>query len=137
MDRAGLRGASLDSTRNEDGSAFDVDAFNDAQVVERRDWPLHRVFEEAEQNRRGLIEGLRALTDEQIEKPMHFAGDAKRRGGDLPLKTFLAGWAQHDPIHVADMLKALPERAGDPDLRAWLDDPFVAGYQAIMNRAGV
>jgi hypothetical protein len=28
----------------------------------------------------------------------------------------------------------LPERAGDADLRAWLDNPFVVGYQAAMNR---
>jgi hypothetical protein len=47
---------------------------------------------------------------------------------------FLSGWAQHDPIHVADMLKALPERAADAELKAWLDSPFVSGYQAIMNR---
>lgn len=130
-------GESLDSTRNEDGSVFDVDAFNDAHVAERRDWPLARVFEEADENRRDLIDALRVLTDEQMDKPMRFSGDAKRRPGDLPLRTFLIGWAQHDPIHVADMLKALPERAADPDLRRWLDNPFVAGYQAIMNRAGV
>lgn len=130
-------GESLDSTRNEDGSAFDVDAFNDAHVAERRDWPLVRVFEEAAANRRKLIEALAELTDEQIDKPMHFSGDAKRRAGDLPLNTFLVGWAQHDPIHVADMMKALPERVGDPELRTWLDNPFVAGYQSIMNRAGV
>jgi hypothetical protein len=130
-------GDSLDSTRNEDGSEFDVDAFNDAHVLERRAWPLARVFEEAAANRRELIDALRALTDQQIDRPMRFSGDAKRRPGDLPLKTFLVGWAQHDPIHVADMLKALPERAADPELRRWLDNPFVAGYQAIMNRAGV
>ncbi|MEX0749851.1 MAG: maleylpyruvate isomerase N-terminal domain-containing protein [Dehalococcoidia bacterium] len=130
-------GESLDATRNADGSAFDVDAFNDEHVAERRAWPTSRVFEEAEQNRRELIDGLRALTDEQVERPMHFAGDAKRRPGDLPLKTFLVGWAQHDPIHVADMLRALPERVNDVELRKWLDNPFVAGYQAIMNRAGV
>jgi hypothetical protein len=130
-------GDSLDSTRNEDGSAFDVDAFNDEQVAERRSWPLERVFAEAAANRAELIAGLRALSDEQIEKPMRFGGDSKRKGGDIQLKLFLGGWAQHDPIHVADMLKALPERAGDPELRAWLDNPFVAGYQAIMNRTGV
>jgi len=130
-------GESLDSTRNDDGSMFDVDAFNDAHVAKRRDWPLARVFEEADANRRDLIDALRVLTDEQIDTPMRFSGDAKRRPGDLPLRTFLIGWAQHDPMHVADMLKALPERAADADLRRWLDNPFVAGYQAIMNRAGV
>jgi hypothetical protein len=64
---------------------------------------------------------------------MHFAGDNKRGPGDLPLKLFLAGWAQHDPIHVADMIKALPELADDPEIKRWLDNPFVTGYQAIMS----
>ena len=58
---------------------------------------------------------------------------AKREAVKLPLKLWLMGWAQHDPIHVADMLKALPERADDPALRAWIDNPFVAGYQKAMS----
>jgi hypothetical protein len=119
---------------SDDGAPLDVDAFNDAQVAARRDWPLERVFVEAAENRARLIELLRALTQEQVDAPMHFGGDAKRPPADFPLKLFLQGWAQHDPIHVADMLKALPERANDAGLKAWLDSPFVAGYQAIMNR---
>jgi hypothetical protein len=118
----------------DDGTPLDVDAFNDAQVASRRDWPLDRVFAEAAENRARLIDLLGALTQEQIDATMRFAGDAKRGPADIPLKVFLSGWAQHDPIHVADMLKALPERADDAELKAWLDSPFVAGYQAIMNR---
>jgi hypothetical protein len=30
------------------------------------------------------------------------------------------------------MLKALPELADDPDIKAWVDNPFVAGYQKAM-----
>lgn len=116
-----------------DPDTFDVDAFNDAIVAERRSWPLSRVFEEAAANRAPLIDQLAALSDAEVERILHFAGDAKRSAGDLPLKVFLAGWAQHDPIHVADMLKAIPERAADADLVAWLDNPFVRGYQAVMN----
>ena len=126
------RGGRADAGVGQDGSPFDVDEFNDAQVAERRDWPLQQVFAEAAANRERLIEILRQLDDEQIARPMHFAGDAKRSGGDLPLNLFLAGWAQHDPIHVADMAKALPERAADPDIVAWLENPFVKGYQAVM-----
>lgn len=117
-----------------DPDTFDVDAFNDAIVAERRSWPLSRVFDEAAVNRERLIEQLAGLGDADIDRTLHFAGDAKRPAGDLPLKAFLVGWAQHDPIHVGDMLKALPERAGDAGLVAWLDDPFVRGYQALMNR---
>jgi hypothetical protein len=126
-------GAQIDMARAPDGDAFDVDAFNDAHVAGRRAWPLADVFAEAARNRERLVEALSALTDEQIDRPMHFA-DAKRGAADIPLKLFLTGWAQHDPIHVADMIKALPEVAGDPEIRAWLDNPFVIGYQAAMNR---
>lgn len=126
------RGGIIDSGVDIDGRPFDVDAFNDAQVAARRDWPLERVFAEARANRELLAGALAQLTDEQIDKPMHFAADAKRKASDLPLKLFLMGWAQHDPIHVADMLKALPEMEADPHLRAWLDNPFVKGYQAAM-----
>ncbi len=126
-------GASFDAGVDETGAPFDVDAFNDAQVEARRDWPLQRIFAEADSNRERLIAAMRRLTDEQVERPMHFSGDSKRPAADLPLKLFLAGWAQHDPIHVADMLKALPELADDPEIKRWLDNPFVAGYHAVMS----
>jgi hypothetical protein len=118
----------------DDGTPLDVDAFNDAEVAERRTWPIERVFAEAAENRARLIALLSALTQEQIDATMRFGGDAKRKAADFPLKLFLTGWAQHDPIHVADMLRAVPERADDAELKAWLDSPYVSGYQAIMNR---
>jgi hypothetical protein len=124
--------AVLDGRIDADGAPFDIDQYNDAVVAERRSWPLSKVFEEAAENRRALVAALRALDDEQASRPMHFAGDNKRGPGTIPLNLFLAGWAQHDPIHVADMLKALPELADDADIRAWLDNPFVGGYQKAM-----
>jgi len=125
--------AAGETIEQRDGHAFDVDAFNDAAVAERRAWPLDRVFEEAAANRAELIAALARLSDDDIAKVMHFSGDAKRKAGQIPLNLFLAGWAQHDPIHVADMLRALPERADDAELRSWLDNPFIAGYQRAMN----
>jgi len=127
-------GNAIAAATADDGAPLDVDAFNDAQVALRREWPLERVFAEAAANRAQLIELLGALTQQQVDATMHFGGDAKRKPADIPLKVFLSGWAQHDAIHVADMLKALPERADAADVKAWLDSPFVAGYQAIMNR---
>jgi hypothetical protein len=126
-------GASVDATLADGGTPFDVDEFNDAEVASRRSWPLERIFAEADANRERLIAALRTLTDEQVERRMHFGGDSKRPPGDLPFKLFLVGWAQHDPIHVADMIKALPELADDPELKRWLDNRFVAGYQAVMS----
>ena len=129
------RGVSLDGAISEGGTPFDVDEFNDAAVASRRSWPLDRVFAEADANRERLIAAMRILTDEHLERSMHFGGDNKRPPADLPFKLFLVGWAQHDPIHVADMIKALPELADDPGIRQWLDNRFVAGYQAVMSKA--
>ena len=129
---AAASGHPEDAGRNADGTPFDLDGFNDAQVAERRDRPLERILEEAAGNRVALIETLARLTDEDISRVMHFQGDAKRSPAALPLKVFLMGWSLHDPIHVADMLKALPERADDPELAAWVRHPVIQGYQQAM-----
>ncbi len=130
---AAAAGRPEEASRHADGSPFDLDAFNDARVVERRQWPLDRILEEASRNREALIETLERLTDEEIGQVLHFRGDAKRSPADLPLRVFLLGWSLHDPIHAADMLKALPQRANDPELAAWVDHPVVKGYQAAMS----
>ncbi len=123
------RGGQIDMSRDSQGAAFDLDAWNDAQVAARRGRPIAELFAEAETNRAKLIETLGRLDEEQIGRPMHYT-DSKHGAADFPLKAFLVGWAQHDPMHAADMLKALPERADDADLKAWLANPFVSGYQA-------
>ena len=130
---ASAGGRPEEASRTAEGLPFDLDAFNDARVAERRQWPLDRILEEASRNRAALIETLERLTDEEIARMAHFGGDTKRSAADLPLKVFLLGWARHDPIHAADMLKALPERASDPELAAWVDDPVVKGYQQAMS----
>jgi len=129
---AAAAGRPEEAGRNADGSPFDLDGFNDAQVAERRGWPLERILAEAADNRAALIETLEGFTNEDISQLLHFQGDAKRSPAQLPLKVFLMGWSLHDPIHVADMLKALPERAGDPELAAWLSHPVIQGYQQAM-----
>jgi mycothiol maleylpyruvate isomerase-like protein len=116
-----------------DGSPFDVDQFNDRVVAERRDWSLDQIFDEAESNRKAMLEALQKLDDEKIDQVVHFNGDNKRGPADVQFKLFLSGLARHDPIHVADMLKALPDRAKDPELQAWLDDPAVKWYQNAMS----
>ena len=110
----------------------DLDGWNDARVAERRDWPLERILEEAAQNREALIAVMERLTDEDMQRLMYFAGDNKRSPATIPLRAFLLGWARHDPIHAVDMLKALPERANDTQVVAWVDDPMVKAYQTAM-----
>ncbi len=125
-------GGQINMRLDADGAPFSLDAWNDAQVAERREWPIKEIFAEAAANREQLIEALGRLTEEQVSRLMHFT-DPKRGEADFPLKAFLIGWAQHDPIHTADMLKALPERADDCELTSWLANPFVTGYQKSMN----
>jgi hypothetical protein len=115
-----------------DGTPFDLDRRNDAEVEKRRGWTPEQMLEEASENRKAFLEALSRLTDEQIEQTMHFGGDNKRDPADIPFKLFLYGLARHDPIHVADMVKALPERAEDPGIKAWLDDSVVQWYQTTM-----
>ena len=116
----------------QDGAPFDIDKYNDALVAERRDWPLSKILDEAAQNREELLNALAKLKDEQIEQTMHFTGDNKRPPADIQFKMFLQGLTRHDPIHVADMVKALPERAEDPAIKAWINDRVVQWYQTTM-----
>jgi hypothetical protein len=127
-----VEGGAIDMRQDADGSAFNLDAWNDAQVAERRGWTMARIFEEAATNRASLIGAMGRLSDGDLARPMHFS-DSKRGEADFPLGLFLTGWAQHDPIHAADMLKALPERAADAELQAWVSNPFVTGYQKAMS----
>lgn len=116
-----------------EGAKFDIDAWNDEAIAERKGWTLDEIFAEAAPNRQRMLETLSRMTDEDIDQVVHFAGDNKRDPADVQFKLFLFGLARHDPIHVADMLKALPERADDPELKEWLDDRAVQWYQNAMS----
>ena len=126
------RGNADETIRNADGQPWDINEFNDRVVAARREWPIDDVLMESETNRDRLIESLSKLTDENIDTVIHFMSDGKRPAADLPFSAFLSGWAYHDAVHVADMIKALPERADDPELRAWLEHPVVGWYQRAM-----
>jgi hypothetical protein len=119
--------------RNDDGTTFDVDAYNNARIAERHGWPLDRILGEGAANRAKLAAEMEELEDAHIEQTVHFPGDNKRPSADVQFKLFLAGLARHDPIHVADMLKALPEHASDPAIAAWMDDGAVRWYQQAMS----
>jgi hypothetical protein len=115
---------------------FDVDRFNESAVSGRRGRSVDRILDEAVTLRARLVAVLGRFTDDKLDTTVRFGGDRKRPPVDLPLGQFLAGWARHDAIHVADMLKALPERRNDPEIVAWLARPDVAAsissYQKAM-----
>src|SRR5215470_15790966 len=83
-----------------------------------------------------LVAVIERFTDDTLDSTIRFGGDRKRPPVDLPLGQFLTGCTRHDAIHVADMLKALPERRHDPEILAWLGRPEVAAsisdYQKAM-----
>ena len=128
--RAGDTGAPATTS---DGEPYDIDAWNNAQVAERRDWPLDRLLAEGTEGRKQFEDALRTLEDEHIDQVVDFPGDNKRDPAKVQFKLFLGGLGRHDPIHVADIIKALPERADDPEIKAWIDDGIVRWYQGAMS----
>ena len=110
-----------------EGQGFDIDTWNDAQVAERGDWSLDQIFEEAAETRVEIVRQLARLGDAELDSTIQFGGDSKRAASAIKLIDYLTGWAKHDPIHVNDMIRALPERRQDADVRSWLDDPVVGG----------
>lgn len=118
------------------GEAFDIDRWNDDQVARLRDASLDEIFAQAATTRAEVVEALSRFDDATLDATIHFGGDSKRPATEIRLIRYLTGWAKHDPIHVNDMLRALPERCGDEVVRAWLDDPEVGGvargYAAAM-----
>lgn len=119
--------------RTGDGERFDVDRWNDARVQERRDRSVDDLLAEAATARTNLRKQLAQLQEEHLAATIKFQGDARRPPAEIELRRYLRGWCKHDPMHVVDMLRALPEKR-TPAIEQWTDDPVVAGYQAAMNR---
>jgi hypothetical protein len=116
-----------------EGGKWDIDSWNDSEVDVRRGRSVEELLAEAAATRATLHAHLAALTAEDVTKTLKFGGDNKRGAAEIPLLAYLRGWCKHDPIHVADMLRGLPDRH-TPDVLAWVDDPVIKGYQAQMNR---
>jgi DinB superfamily len=116
-------------------SGFDVDHFNESAVAERRGRSLDDIFDEAVKVRARLITVMERFSDDNLDTTIRFGGDRKRPPVDLQLGQFLPGWARHDAIHVADMLKALPERRNDPEIVAWLGRPDLAASISAYQKA--
>lgn len=110
---------------------FDVDAWNDEVVQARRSRSVEELLDEVRRERAALKQELLAFTPADLERSIPFGGDAKRPAGMVPLGRYLAGWCRHDPIHVADMISALPKRRSQ--VEDWIRDPVVDQYQRVMN----
>ncbi len=119
--------------RTGDGERFDVDRWNEARIQERRGRSVDDLLAEAAAARAALRRQLAQLQEEHLATTIKFQGDARRPPAEVELRRYLRGWCKHDPMHVVDMVRALPEKR-TPAIEQWLDDPVVAGYQAAMNR---
>ncbi|MGE0541637.1 MAG: DinB family protein [Dehalococcoidia bacterium] len=117
------------------GEAWNVDRYNDGAVAKRRDRSVEEILAEARAERAAMIEVLGRFSEEQVSGTIRFGGDSKRPPSDLQLLRYLQGWARHDIIHIADMLKALPERRNDAVITEWLAEPGVEELIGFYQRA--
>ncbi|MEX2081075.1 MAG: maleylpyruvate isomerase N-terminal domain-containing protein, partial [Dehalococcoidia bacterium] len=115
-----------------DGQRFEIDHWNDGQVADRRARTVEDLLTEAAVARASLRASLAQFTREQLDTAIPFGGDSKRPATTIQLVQYLRGWCKHDPMHVVDMMRALPE-ARTPELASWFDDPIIDGYQRAMN----
>lgn len=101
---------------------FDLDEWNEAVVANRDGRPLDDIFQEAAENRRRYSEIVSRMTDQHLDTKVPFGGD--RKAVDLPpvmvtMVGLLTGITLHDPMHMQDILRALPQRR--QDAAGWLD----------------
>lgn len=128
------------ATGTPEGERLDIDRWNNEQVARLRGATLDEIFAEAARTRTEVVAALSRFDDAMLDATIHFGGDSKRPPTEVRLIRYLSGWAKHDPIHVNDMIRALPERREDEIVRTWLDDPEVGGvargYAAAMGWRG-
>jgi hypothetical protein len=98
----------------EDGAPFDINAWNEARIVERREAPVEDLIAEAATNRDRLWAAVDRFSSDVLESRFNF------RGTDITMLRYLQLWVAHDPAHTADMLRGLPSRRDDPELAVWL-----------------
>ena len=102
---------------------FDLDEWNEAIVARRHGRTLDDVFTEAAANRAAIHRQPR--THDRRPARLPHPHSAATAAIDLPpvmipLHDVLTGIALHDPMHTHDILRALPHRATDPAVAAWL-----------------
>ena len=98
----------------EDGAPFNIDVWNEARIVERRDASVEELITEAATHRARLWAAVDRFSPEVLATTFPF------HGNDTTFLRYLQLWVAHDPAHTADMLKGLPGRRDETDLREWM-----------------
>ena len=102
--------------KGDDGGPFNIDTWNEARIVERRDASLDSLFEEAQSLRDRLWVAVKRCSDEVLTAQFNF------RGADITFLRYLQLWTAHDPAHTVDMLKGLPGSRRDAAMKQWLGE---------------
>jgi len=101
---------------------FDIDDWNAAAVLARRDASVEELLAEAAEHRAHLLQVIAAMDDSRLDMLVPFG--SRRASGlpDVPVRRRSVLWAiaVHDPSHTQDILRALPERAGMSFVQEWL-----------------
>ena len=96
------------------GGPFSIDAWNEREVVARRETTVDELLSEAAEERQKLWSTVSRFTQPVLDDVMDFHGNS------ITFLRYLQLWAGHDPAHTRDMLRALPERHSDAALTRWL-----------------
>jgi len=91
-----------------------IDDWNEDQILARRETSIEALLDEMTRSRVALNAALADFTDEQLDRVIRFAGDAKRAPRDIPLHLFLSAWAFHDRWHMEDARRAIAGEAEQP-----------------------
>lgn len=98
----------------EGGATFDIDVWNEAQILERRDASVEDLLLEAAAEREKLWSAVDRFSPEVLDAKFDF------RGANITFLRYMQLWAMHDPAHSADILRALPAKNTEPMVRTWL-----------------
>ena len=91
----------------EDGGPFNIDDWNEIEVVARRGNTVDELLAEAANHREKLLATWERFSPEVLDAKFKF------RGPEITFLHYLELWATHDPAHTQDMLRALPNRTPD------------------------
>ena len=102
---------------------FDIDEWNDAAVRARDNASIDDLLAEANTHRERMLAAIERFTDANLDAIIDYGGD--RKSLNLPKSKvrfggLLWGIAIHEPTHTRDILRALPDRAGEPWIVEWL-----------------
>ncbi len=102
---------------------FDIDEWNDAAIIARREAGIEELLTEANTHRGRLAAAIERLSDEQLDSIIPYGGDRKSLGL-APTKVRFGGllWAIaiHEPTHTRDIVRALPALGEQAWVREWL-----------------